>query len=108
MAISEHVEEFAGLPVHDYDPVEGIIDPTGHAHCLSVGDNAAEQGATFATLIERFLSDPSVGQVSALVIGDWGDAYDSSNTSEGVVQALVAARDRLPALRAIFLGEHHL
>jgi hypothetical protein len=41
--------------------------------------------------------------VQALVIGWWSD--DSFTTSEMIVQALIAARDRLPSLRAVFLGD---
>ncbi len=54
---------------------------------------------------EAFLSDPGAGLVQALVIGycfggDYGD-----NSSEAVVKALVDARERLPNLRALFLGD---
>jgi uncharacterized protein (TIGR02996 family) len=50
-----------------------------------------------------FLADPAVHLVEALVVGFcWGwDGEDSAR----VVEALVAARGRLPNLRALFLGD---
>jgi uncharacterized protein (TIGR02996 family) len=54
--------------------------------------------------LESFLADPAVGLVQALVIGWWGlDASDAD--SRGVVDALIATRDRLTSLRALFLGD---
>jgi uncharacterized protein (TIGR02996 family) len=53
--------------------------------------------------LESLLADPAVGLLQALVIGCWGEESDTS--SDAVVAALMAARDRLPSLRALFLGD---
>jgi uncharacterized protein (TIGR02996 family) len=53
--------------------------------------------------LESFLADPAAGLVQALVIGYWGE--DSSTTSAGVVEALIAGHNRLPNFRALFLGD---
>jgi hypothetical protein len=105
MAIYEHAANFAGLPVSDYDGESRITDPATRAQCLRVGYDAHEEGMTFGTLLEMFLSDPGAREVTALVVGDWGAAYDSENSAAPVVAALAAARDRLPALKALFLGD---
>jgi hypothetical protein len=42
--------------------------------------------------------------VQALIVGDWGGAGQGEGSAP-VVEALVSARDRLPKLRALFLGE---
>jgi predicted DNA-binding WGR domain protein len=53
--------------------------------------------------LETLLADPAAGLVQALVIGCcFGEEGDDS---EEVVEALVSARDRLPNLRALFLGD---
>jgi uncharacterized protein (TIGR02996 family) len=53
--------------------------------------------------LEALLADPFVGLVQALVIGY---CFDEMGGGSGeVVQALVSARDRLPHLRALFLGD---
>jgi hypothetical protein len=101
MTIAEHADEFAGLPVLDYDPDEGIGDPSGSIYRLSIDWEAQEP---FTGLLARFLEDPGIGQARGLVIGAWqGD--DSGTGSESIVEALVAARELLPELRALFLGD---
>jgi uncharacterized protein (TIGR02996 family) len=60
-------------------------------------------GGGFANL-QSFLADPAVHLVEALVVGCcWGGNYGES--SAGVVEALIAARGRLPNFRALFLGD---
>ncbi|WP_165220088.1 STM4015 family protein [Aquisphaera insulae] len=105
MTIGEHVETFEGLPVHDFDPDEGINDPEGMAYRLSVEYDAAEQGATMTGTLAAFLEDPAAARVEAMVIGPWEEVYDSSNSSAPIVEALVASAETLVALRAIFLGD---
>lgn len=104
MSINEHATSFAGLPVVDYDPERGIIDPGGSAHRLSIGWDAHERGETFAPLLARFLDDPGALQVEALVLGAW-EPEDSTISSAEVVATLTAASERLAGLRAIFLGD---
>src|SRR5262249_41421926 len=56
----------------------------------------------FADKLAAFLADPAVGALQALVIGCW--SYEGGDSSS-VVEALVAARDKLPNLKALFLGD---
>lgn len=104
MTINEHAEEFAGLPVRDYDPEEGIGDPSGSAYRLSYSWDDAEDAGSLVERLAQFLEDSNAGQVGALIIGAWqGD--DSSTSSESIVEALVAARETLASLRGLFLGD---
>jgi hypothetical protein len=101
MTIAAHASEFAGLPVKDFDPEIGIVDPTGTIYRLSVDYDAEEP---FMVLLSRFFEDPKASQVPGLVIGAWqGDESDLS--SESIVEALVAARESLTSLRSLFLGD---
>jgi hypothetical protein len=101
MTIEEHADEFAGLPVRDYDPEAGVDNPSGTIYRLSL-DWEAEEPIT--GLFARFLEEPDVGQSRGIVIGAWqGD--DSEASSDSIVEALVAAREQLPDLRALFLGD---
>jgi uncharacterized protein (TIGR02996 family) len=54
--------------------------------------------------LEALLAEPAAGLVQALVIGWWG-GEESDAGPEEVIAALVAARDRLASLRALFLGD---
>jgi hypothetical protein len=129
MGIYEHLTEFAGLPVVDWDPEAGRAIISGTAYRLTISYEEAQEGhrwtdklaALLASLMgrrpaeasaprERKWSDklasltgnPAADQVTGLVVGAW-EMGDSD--SQSVVEPLVAARDRLPALKAIFLGD---
>jgi hypothetical protein len=57
--------------------------------------------------LKSFLADPAVGLVEALVVGCcWGSSRSVGSAEAGaLVGGLVAARGRLPRLRALFLGD---
>src|SRR5205823_4390614 len=60
------------------------------------------EGSSLTDVFAAFLEDPAADTVQGLVIGPWSlDGRDSS----AVVEALVAARERLPNLKALFLGD---
>lgn len=106
MTISEHGEEFAGLPIQVFSPGEGTLDLSGTAPRLSVDELFDDDpGARMAALLDRLLADPGAGQVKALVIGQWWASDVPELNSSALVAALSASSDRLPALRALFLGD---
>jgi predicted DNA-binding WGR domain protein len=61
----------------------------------------AGEDRLFGDNLAAFLAEPAAANARGLVIGDW---Y-SSDSSAAVVEALVAARDRLPNLKHLFLGD---
>lgn len=90
----------------DWEPQSGIQDPESICYALRLTYEEGEDGLRWTDKFAAFLDDPSSSRVSGIVIGDWGllnSAMDQ--TSAFLVEALVAARDRLPNLRAIFLGD---
>lgn len=129
MAIHEHAREFAGLPVVDWHPARPIDEPERYAQRLTLGtpprrvlpavveqgclgwlfgktaakahvsDDDDDEPRTFA----QFLDDPNVSRVPAIVVTQWEGEEFTSASPEPVVEELVAARDRLASLRAIFL-----
>jgi hypothetical protein len=100
MGIYEHTLQFAGKPVVDWEPGQPLKDPESHAYRISLDWDDSEDGVKWTDRLTEFLDDPGSSQVTALIAGFWGDG-----NSEPLVEALVAARDRLPQLRALFLGE---
>jgi hypothetical protein len=100
MTISQSRTEFAGLPVVDFDPAAPVPTPAGAAAWrLSLDyDSTADE---FAGLVESFLSTVDPAQVAALVIGQWGAAYETP----APIELLAGLAPRLTGLRAIFLGE---
>ncbi|SDG78602.1 hypothetical protein SAMN05421505_10817 [Sinosporangium album] len=88
---------YAGLPVAglDSDP----LPPAGEAAwTLSAGwDEADDIAESFA----EFIDTVDTTEVQALVVGAFGDSDDSAAL---IVEPLIKAADRFPALRSIFLG----
>ncbi|WP_216915715.1 STM4015 family protein [Nocardia noduli] len=108
MRVGGHMEEFAGLPVFAYPldedgPRSGPLPaPESVAWRVEV---SWEADKSWEQYFERFLDEVDTTAVSALVIGTWVGEDDYDKGSESVIDALVAARDRLPALRSVFLGD---
>ncbi len=133
MSIYEHMTEFAGQPVVDWQPETGQAITSGTAYRLTVSWEEAQDGQRWTDKLAAFLSslglrrppappaatksdpswtgklssfldDPAAGHVTGLVVGAWIDA-GMQGDSQSVVEALVAAREKLPALKALFLGD---
>ena len=107
MTIGEHATHFAGKPVVDWEPESGIQDPAGTNFRVSLSWDEAQEGQHWTDKFAAFLDDPAADQVTGIVVGagDWLVTFQRGGHSGPVVEALVAARDRLPNLQAIFLGD---
>ncbi|HEY2252926.1 MAG TPA: STM4015 family protein [Planctomycetaceae bacterium] len=102
--ISEHLENFAGLPVREFDPEQRLDAPAESAWRLSISYDEQEEQKTICDKLAAFLADLGAKQVEALVIGCWEEAGQGHDSSE-IVEALVSGRDRIPNLLALFLGD---
>lgn len=100
MTFNGHVETFAGLPVVGFDPdtVAGVADPAAVAWRLAV--EYEDEAEVFLASLDALVA--AVGPaVTALVVGEWGTAYEEPPP----LDELVARAGALPDLRALFLGE---
>lgn len=104
MPIYEHVTEFAGKPVIDYDPETGMCDPEQYYYRIGFGYDAYEAEAPLTHRIAAFLREPDVENITGIVIGAW-EEVGTGIGSGPIVEALVAAKQKLPNLKAIFLGD---
>jgi hypothetical protein len=102
--IDEQVTEFVGKPVQKWSEENGIASPQDHSYRLELDWEAGEAGQTWTDLFAAFLEDPNVTQVNGLVVGSWG-FEELQESSADVIEALVAARERLPNLKALFIGD---
>ncbi len=104
MAIYEHVTEFAGKPVIDYEPEAGIRDPAKYHYRIGFGYEAYEAEEPLTNRIAAFLDEPDVDNITGIVIGAW-EEVGTGTGSGSIVEALVAAKQKLPNLKAVFLGD---
>ncbi|MEV7027567.1 leucine-rich repeat domain-containing protein, partial [Kitasatospora sp. NPDC093558] len=109
MTVNEHIREFHGLPVFDF--VEAVEQEEATAGSLPGAGAVAwkigldfESEGTFAERWQRFLDTVDVERVSALVLGQWFSEAPEGLEEEALT-AIVASAHRLPALRALFVGD---
>lgn len=104
MTIGDHLEALYGLPAYTF-PGPGKnprpVEPESLAWRVTSDVYDADEDWTKA--FDRFCSTVDTIRVRALIVGAWQEAYDTDPAD--VIEALVAARDRFPALRAVFLGD---
>src|ERR1043165_2953179 len=102
--ISEHASEWFGLPVEQFDAKKAESTPPDYANRVYRLATEWDTSLSLPELFERFTSNPACSATKAIIIGAFhGD--DPGQSSEEVVQLLVASRRLLPNLRGIFLGD---
>jgi hypothetical protein len=104
MTISDHLQELHGLPVFDFPDAESKVElPQAASVAWRITVDAYDSEEEWEGAFARFLAAVDTTQVRALVVGAWSDVYDSA--PDAVITALLDAREQLPALRALFLGD---
>ena len=97
---AEHPEELNGQKIYEWQPGQPLQDPQSAIPRLFVDWDADD------TWIDRFaqlLEDPNASQLTGLIVGMWGTESDEG--SGEIVEAVVAARDKLPNLQTLFFGD---
>ena len=98
----QHSNSFANRTVEEFDPSKGMTTAVGCAIALRYEyDDTEDLSDSLALLIE----DPLASKLEALVIGAWKGLLDSGKDSSEVVNALIEVADRLPSLKALFIGD---
>lgn len=105
MTIGGHLEKLYGLPAFSFPGPSGTTAelPGPDAVAWRVATDSYDAEEAWKAAFARFCDQVDTTRVRALIVGAWEDAYDSDPSE--VIEALLAARDRLPALRALFLGD---
>ncbi|MEU6526318.1 STM4015 family protein [Streptomyces sp. NPDC046924] len=105
MTISGHLEKLYGLPAFTLPGPSGTTAelPGPDAVAWRVATDSYEAGEPWKAAFARFCDQVDTTRVRALIVGAWEDPYDSDPSE--IIETLLAARDRLPALRALFLGD---
>lgn len=98
----EHPTHFANYALVDFDPEEGgLKDLDRKAYAVRTDyDGGADD---FAAKLDALLDDPKISQLKALVIGQWDET--SEDGPRIAIDKLIAAKDRLTSLTALFLSD---
>ncbi|MFF1546726.1 STM4015 family protein [Streptomyces sp. NPDC058291] len=104
MTIGHHLDALHGLPAYTF-PGAGHkprpVEPDAVA--WRVTGSVYDRGENWTDAFARFCAAVDTTRVRSLIVGAWEEAYDTD--SSAVIEALTAARDRFPALRALFVGD---
>lgn len=100
MTISDSTITFHNKKVVEYDPDLPFDASRDIAYRLSLEYDDTRK---MDELIAGFLEKADKNALEALIIGMWGDPYESG--ADEVMAALIAQAPQLPALRAIFMGD---
>lgn len=104
MTIGEHLSEFAGYPVVEWD--EGLNQlESGKAYRITLDYELGEKGTSWTDLLAQLLDQPGAQELEGIVVGAWGEEYEGGERVAAIVEALVSARDRLPNLKLLFFGD---
>ncbi|MER6463892.1 STM4015 family protein [Streptomyces sp. NPDC001228] len=105
MTINDHLATFCRLPARTFPGPGAPADslPDAGSVAWRITSDVYDADEDWADAFARFLDTVDTTEVRALIVGAWQEAYDTAPT--GIIEALLAARDRLPALRGLFLGD---
>ncbi|MFF3227068.1 STM4015 family protein [Nocardia suismassiliense] len=111
MSVGDHLQEFGGLPTYDFPTADtegpekspGVVLPVTDSVAWRIGVPSYEPEESWGAAFAEFLDTVDSTEVRALVVGCWTEAYETK--PDEVFEALLAAKDRFPALRALFLGD---
>jgi len=104
MSFYENLSEFKGLRVVDWTDKSDKIDPAKNAVRLRVEYDEVDDGVSIGDKIVGLLAIPAAAKIQSLIIGSWSPD-DSGVNSSDMVEHLVSAREKLPQLRNLFLGD---
>ncbi|MFI2317294.1 cytoplasmic protein [Streptomyces sp. CB00072] len=101
---AQHLHEFGGLPVVDFQHTtdEGSW-PAADAVAWRVSVDPYDDDRPWVEEFADFLDKVDPSGVRALIIGQWGEAYEE--TSDVPINLVIAAADRLTSLEAVFVGD---
>lgn len=107
MRYTEHLTGLHGLPDYDFplpdEEVPELPEPDEVAWRVFYDAYEEEGEEDWEGRFERFLTTVDASRVRALIIGQWGETYEKD--AGVVVDLLVAAKDRLTSLEAVFIGD---
>jgi hypothetical protein len=101
VSVHGHSSTFAGLPIVAYDPERALPDDPSAVAWRVEAEEFEAPPEEFAALLRSLVDAVPTGDIRALVIGEWGSAYETAPP----LDLLCELAPGLPGLRALFLGD---
>ncbi len=100
MTIGEHLDEFHGQPVVDFQSEDDWVGPDKSYRIKSSWDEGAE---SIGEMLEELAAVPEAAQLKAIVIGLWGS--EPADKATEVIDALANLSSSFPKVTGLFLGD---
>jgi len=99
-SVIKHSSIFANRPVKTFNPQEPISNPRSFTWALRY---SSYNNRNYLQLWEKLLSDPCIGELEALIIGDI--LFPDTSLSSRIVDKLVEENCAFAELKYIFIGD---
>ena len=66
-------------------------------------DDYEEKGKNAKTMVADILADPELAKIDELIIGSWGDSWESS--AQIILDEMVANKDKFSHIKSLFIGD---
>ncbi|MFD0340071.1 STM4015 family protein [Streptomyces sp. NPDC127117] len=102
----DHLHELLGLPAVDFQHASGeapVQAADAAAWRISVDPYDDDSEMTWEEAFKAFLEAVDPTGVRALIVGQWGEAYEVKSSYP--IDLIIAAADRLTSLEAVFVGD---
>ncbi|MEV6750925.1 STM4015 family protein [Streptomyces sp. NPDC051214] len=106
MTIGDNQRHWHGLPIREFPRFDEELPaelPPADSVAWRIAVDAYDSEEPWEAACARFTEAVDIARVRAIIVGAWSDA-DEHGPGE-VIAALVGASERMPALRALFLGD---
>jgi hypothetical protein len=103
MTVSSNLDTFLNKRVVDYSTKDGIQNPEQFVYRIRISYDDFDNGITVLTLFDDFVKGPKAATVKEIIFGAFD--YESSNSTESIVNKLVEYKGILKNLKAIFIGD---
>ncbi|MFD7380456.1 STM4015 family protein [Streptomyces anulatus] len=101
---AQHLHEFGGLPVVDFQHTTDAGSwPAADAVAWRVSVDPYDDDRPWEEEFADFLDKVDPAGVRALIIGQWGEAYEENSSVP--IDLVIAAAGRLTSLEAVFVGD---
>ena len=105
MTFYEHITEFAGKPVVDWDSESSAEALEGVTVRIGVDWDEYEEGVKWIDKFAAYLDHPASAKATGLVVGAWDGLAEMAGDPNLVVEAIVSARERLTNLTSLYFAE---
>ena len=103
MTVNSNLNSFLNKRVENYDTAKGIQNHEQIVYRIGLEYEEYEKKVKVEDKIETFANDPKAGEVKEIIIGAFD--FESSESSEAIVNKLAGLKDHFISLKAIFLGD---